>query len=216
MGAAVAATVVLAGVNVVRAATVSTPERIDSETVATLLPDVLAAVGDAEGQVLVADPFGAGMWWARGLVLQLERRRIDARVPANRALHLGEHRVVDEDQPVAARLLVATGDTIDTLADGGARVLAEWTAARPTSAASARTAARRAEIESAHRAGRLTTDQALARLAELDGLTPGPDTVGDMAATRVAVLLQPRPLGHPLDDLRHERPAVEDHLATDT
>src|SRR5690606_23522479 len=95
-GVALAALVVLGGVNVVTAATAGTPQDLDSEAVASITDQVLEGLPDEpEGTVEVRDALHAGAWYARGLVLQLERRGVDVGVPASVADEYGRHRVAD-------------------------------------------------------------------------------------------------------------------------
>jgi hypothetical protein len=193
LGAA-AVVAVVAGINVVRAGMADTPHPVDSETVATLLPDVVQIAEGADVPIVVEDPYAAGMWWARGLTLQLERRGIAVRVPATWSIALGEHRVVDADGPAPQRIVVATGDMIDDLAGPGMRVVAEWRARDPSPGSIGQERARRrAEIEADWRAGRVSAEEALTKLSALGADAP----VGDMGVPRVAVLQEigspPRP-----------------------
>jgi hypothetical protein len=68
----------------------------------------------------------AGSWYARGLVLQLERRGADVRVPDDRGELYGESRVASGGTP-QARLHVGVDEELEALADDpGLRLLAEW------------------------------------------------------------------------------------------
>jgi hypothetical protein len=130
-GAAVAGIVVVTGVNTVTAATQGTPYEPDSDVIAALMPEVegvveeeLAASG-GEGQVLVGDLFANGSWYARSIVLELERTGYDARSPAMYQDLFGEHRTVDGAGDV--RLFVAQDLGIRALEEQPAlRKVAEW------------------------------------------------------------------------------------------
>lgn len=116
-GAAVAGIVVVSGVNTVTAAGQGTPYEPDSDVIAALMPDVKAAVDEAlgpdgEGQVFVGDLFANGSWYARSIVLELEKDGYDARVPDLYKDLFGRHRVVDGQGDV--RLFVAMDQGVYT------------------------------------------------------------------------------------------------------
>jgi hypothetical protein len=93
-----------------------------------LTPQVLDALGDIDGPVLVSDPYFLGTWYARGLVLQLEKAGIRALVPAERTYSAAEHRVY-RGEPLAARLVVVGDEAV--AASLGRRdwtLIAEWSA----------------------------------------------------------------------------------------
>lgn len=124
--ASIAGLALLGGVNSFTAALSSTPYEADSEVVEVLTPQVVAALPDDDGAVIVREPYRQAAWYARGLVLELERRGFDARVDPGLALHFGEHRVYD-DGPVAAELVVVQDDAIEQgLDDPTLRRIAEW------------------------------------------------------------------------------------------
>jgi hypothetical protein len=126
-GALVALAVVTA-VNTSTAATSGIPLRGDSDVIQTITAPVLDLVDrdpDA-GVVLISDVFNNRVWCARGLVLELERRGIPVRVPAERRVLFGEHRVLD-GEPVQARLVVAFDEVAEFLrGSDDLHLVAEW------------------------------------------------------------------------------------------
>jgi hypothetical protein len=134
--AAMAVLIVLAVVNTTAAARAGTPDAADSDVMTALAPPVLDAFTDdpddlglgGDGQVVVdraAMSIGS-LQFSRGLVLQLDRHGIDARVPASRIRFLPESRN-QTDGPVRARLVVATDEQIDDLLDDpDLRLLSIW------------------------------------------------------------------------------------------
>jgi hypothetical protein len=130
-GAAVAGIVAVTAVNTVTAATQGTPYEADSDVVAALVPDVREAVDDelaasgGKGQVMVGDLFANGSWYARSVVLELERAGYDARSPAVYQDLFGEHRTVDGAGDV--RLFVAVDLGIQAFEQQpNLRKVAEW------------------------------------------------------------------------------------------
>lgn len=130
-GAAVAGIVVVTGVNTVTAATQGTPYEPDSDVIAALMPEVEEVVADelagrdGEGQVMVGDFFANGSWYARSVVLELEREGYDARSPVAYQDLFGEHRVVDGAGDV--QLYVAQDLGIRSFErNPGLRKVAEW------------------------------------------------------------------------------------------
>lgn len=103
--AATAALVAVTAVNVVTAAGAGTPHPDDSALVRDVLPRVAEQLDPGGGAVVVSDPWTPGSWYGRALVLQLERRGYDARVPADKAAEFTRHLAADPDR-VQARLLV--------------------------------------------------------------------------------------------------------------
>ena len=135
-GVALAALVVLGGVNVVTAATAGTPQDLDSEAVASITDQVLEGLPDEpEGTVEVRDALHAGAWYARGLVLQLERRGVDVGVPASVADEYGRHRVADPPRSVTCWSWSATSGSTPSPSGPWMRKVAEWWAVHPTKAA---------------------------------------------------------------------------------
>ena len=120
---------VLSVVNVVVATTAGIPHEVDSTITRTLLPAVLDTLreegGPDDGVVVMGYPFGAGMFWARGLTVQLERRGYDVRI-GRRTDDLGDHRY-HRDEPVQAQLWVLSGNGVESgLRNPRLRLLAEW------------------------------------------------------------------------------------------
>jgi hypothetical protein len=118
--AAVAALAVLAVVGAVAHVRVDLPEAEREARLSAVLPDVLDAIAEipeGDGPVVIdgRTTFDAGAY-APALVLELERRGIDARL-AGRPAVVGEHRAYDGG-PRRAHLLIDTGERI------------AWTAAR--------------------------------------------------------------------------------------
>jgi hypothetical protein len=103
--AATAVLVAVTAVNVVTAAGAGTPHPDDSALVRDVMPPITASLDPAAGAVVVSDPWTPGSWYGRAVVLQLERRGFDARVPADKAAQFTRHLAADPG-PVQARLLV--------------------------------------------------------------------------------------------------------------
>lgn len=183
-GLAVVAASVLAAVTMVSAVRAGTPHADDSEVASVLSDPVIDEYADAEGAVVVDDMLGIpGPWYSRTLVLQLERHGIDAQVPANRWLFFSPSRVHDVG-PVAARLLVATGDDVETLLDDpDLRLLSRWTA--PRDAEAERTARRFAEVLAERQAGEISDAEYMIAIDELSGGAAGPKTNADDVAVFV-------------------------------
>lgn len=182
----VAAIVVVTSINLFTAATVGSPWRADSDVLAHITPPVLDEAKRVDGQVLVADD-GDAAWYTRGLVLQLEREGVDARVPANRGPLFGPTRVLDAGEPAKATLFVAMGDEVEELLDDPRyRLITRW---RPDpDSAFARSLRQREPLDRDFRAGRITVDQYIARLADI---MRGPPH--DPVAEDLAVFLDTRP-----------------------
>lgn len=119
----------VSGVNTVAAARSGTPLAGDSEVIATITPPVLDLVEGTPdaGPVVVSDVLGFGAWYARGLVLELERSGIDARVPADQVELFGEHRVLGDGEQPQLRLLVVFDEVIRQFeGQPGLELVAEW------------------------------------------------------------------------------------------
>lgn len=106
----------------------------DSEIMASLTPQVVDGlerslsvdeVGDIERQVLVRAPYSVGHWQASGLQAELERRGVDVRVDAQRAVFLGRRREVDAP-PVADLIVAPDAFFFDRLEEPGLELLAWW------------------------------------------------------------------------------------------
>ncbi len=182
----VAGVLVLTGVNVVTGARAGVPAAGDSAVMEALTPQVLAALGDVDGPVLVSDPFASGTWYARGLVLQLEKHGIDARVPPERTYEAAEHRV-HRGEPLAARLVVMRDVSVATTAnDPNLRLVADWSSVGldQVAAAEREVAAVQADVA----AGRLPPADGAIRTLQIEA--PLRLATGTMAY-RVGVFLAP-------------------------
>jgi hypothetical protein len=132
--ASLVALLVLAGVNSTDAATAGIPYPDDNEIMTAIAPPVVAAFDEdeggmgGEGQVVVdrwANHIGTHTY-GRGLLLQLERHGVDARVPATRIRFFPETRNQTEGR-VRARLSIAVNEQIDEArADPNYRMLSIW------------------------------------------------------------------------------------------
>lgn len=189
---AVASLLVLTGVNTANAARAGTPQGPESAALEALIPPVLEAVGTGDGEVLVTDTLN-GSWYTRGLVLQLERSGVEARVPPDRADLFGEHRVRRRGE-VRARLLVAVDAELFALVDqSGLRLLARWSTVSDQEAA--RIERRGAELNANLRSGRISSFEHSKETGELTADVPRAGRAGIYA---VAVFLDERP-GDPPD-----------------
>jgi hypothetical protein len=161
----------------------------------TITPPVLDAFDEdqggmgGDGQVVVeryANHLGSHNY-GRGLLLQLERHGIDARVPATRIRIFPETRNQTEG-PVRARLVVAADGKIDEVrADPDYRLLSIWS---PLSEREQDELFERiAELESGYEAGRISRIDLLAETGQLDAKLHGNKAV---VAYSVAVFLDER------------------------
>ncbi len=127
VGAGVAL-LVLTGVNVITATRAGTPHEGDAAAMRALTAPVLDQLDGSDGPVLVSDPLYSGAWYARGLVLQLEKHGIEAVVPPNRTYEAAEHRVY-RGGPLAARLVVVDNAVVPVLQQReDLTLIAEWSA----------------------------------------------------------------------------------------
>jgi hypothetical protein len=190
--AAIAILLVVTGVNLVTAGRAGTPWRADSEVVGDLTLQVLDNVDPRSGQVVISDPLEYAQWYARGLVLQLERAGVDARVTADRAKAFGRSRAYDADEPVQAYLVIAIDEFVyNYLDDPNFRLVARWQPA-PESPLG-REFRRRAALERDLEAGLLTEHEYFAAVGEGDLAAP------DVSYSRdVAVFEDVRPDARPL------------------
>ncbi len=126
-GVALATLVTSTAVNAVVAARGETPRQGDTEALADVLPAVVDAVRGTGGQVLVDNGgWDYASWYTRSIVLQLERRGIDARMLPTEEVLVGQHRVVDPDA-VSHHLIVAIDSEIARRdEEPGLRRLALW------------------------------------------------------------------------------------------
>jgi hypothetical protein len=175
-----AALAVLGAVNTSAAATGEVPLEGDSEVMARLMPQILDALPEGDGDVVVSDVYANGAWYARGIVLALERRGIDARVPPDLGLLFGDHRV-HRDGPVRAHLVVFQDEGVGNVGTApGLRLVARWAAAGWQRAGEIDAAMRDLEAdEAAGRIGRADFQRRLSELAD--------ERDGDSGATAYAV-----------------------------
>lgn len=165
----------------------------DSEIMGSLTPQVVDGlerslsvdeVGNIEGQVLVQAPYSVGHWQASGLQAELERRGVDVRVDAQRAVLLGRRREVDAP-PVAALVVAPNAAFFDRLEDPGLELLAWWSTYEETEWDQLQD--RLAAIDELRRdlaAGELTVEEWADRSDAV-----GPQTRGDLNSAIVGVFL---------------------------
>lgn len=171
---------VVSVVNLVTAATVPAPWKADSHVMSRITPQVVGHLASKRGQVVLTDRFSNAAWYTRGLVLQLERAGYDARVPADRQALFGAHRVVDDRQPVQARLLVGQNQDLPALlSDPNLELVARW---RPTPGSSfAQALRKRDRLKREYEAGRLPLDEYVARTREVLPSPPHVPVAEDLA-----------------------------------
>ena len=123
---AVAVLAVLAVVNSVTQVTTETRAEADGHVVAALLPGLLDDLDGRDGTVVITDAFGSGSWYSRGLVLELERRGIDVKVPATDMAPLSAHRVYRGGQLAGAYVVIRDQWIDQYAADPNMTLVAEW------------------------------------------------------------------------------------------
>ena len=123
---AVAVLAVLAVVNSVTQVTTETRAEADGQVVAALLPGLLDDLDGRDGTVVITDAFGSGSWYSRGLVLELERRGIDVKVPATDMAPLSAHRVYRGGQLAGAYVVIRDQWIDQYAADPNMTLVAEW------------------------------------------------------------------------------------------
>jgi hypothetical protein len=179
---AVGGLLVVTGVNSYAGLTAGVSHEADNEVMVSLTPQVLEAIGHPKGQVLVDDPYQIASWYQRGLVLQLERRGIDARVAPQRSRLFGDHRVVDADRPVEVHLVVMMNEAVSRLLqDPSVQMIARWR--DPSQPAQER---RVAELDADYAAGRLDITEYFLLMASLND---GRDPMSKAAGYDVAVFV---------------------------
>lgn len=168
IGVALAATVTLGVVNSVAAARAGTPNPTPTS------PPLAGLVGALErhlprrhGDIVFAGTTSPiAEYYVQGLVSELERRGLPARVSEDVSQRFGDHRVHDPSQPTRARLTIADGQALlEQLERPDAELLAY---AGPTPRVLARRLERSKELAREYRAGDLTFDEALRRQAKLN------------------------------------------------
>ena len=123
---AVAVLAVLAVVNSVTQVTTETRAEADGQVVAALLPGLLDDLDGRDGTVVITDAFGSGSWYSRGLVLELERRSIDVKVPATDLAPLSAHRVYRGGQLAGAYVVIRDQWIDQYAADPNMTLVAKW------------------------------------------------------------------------------------------
>jgi hypothetical protein len=187
----VAGCLVLVGLNVASAARAGVPHEPDSEVVAGLTDPIVDIAGEGDGQIVVSeyDNSLAGPWYSRSLVLQLERRGFEARVPADHGVYFTDSRVEDTG-PVQLRLVVATDDQVDLAGEhDGLRLIARWSAIPEVDRA--RIAGDLADLVADWESGRLSNAEYWTRAQPLREQLAGE---GGTTAHAVAVFVDERPL----------------------
>jgi hypothetical protein len=125
-GGALVGLTVLSGVNAVAAARAGTPQEEGSQAIAALAPRVVAALPGGEGGVIVRGEGFRGFTYASGLLLELERRGVQARSDQFDERSWGDHRIHDRGR-VRARFTVATNEDFDErVADPGVGLVGYW------------------------------------------------------------------------------------------
>jgi hypothetical protein len=161
----------LTGINVVQAAGADPPEPQRTPVVTGLVADVLEALPDRQGDVLLRFRDSGAQSYGLGVLLQLERRDVRAKVEDDPAHLVGDSRVHRRGAPVRATLTVATDDQLDAvLAAGGGDHLIAFSG--PESPAERQrilrdTAPARRRIEAARASGELDDEAAFIALTEL-------------------------------------------------
>jgi hypothetical protein len=178
------ALVAVSAVNVYTGATAGTPQEGDSGVLTELMPAVLDEVEGADGPVLVSDLYATGAWYVRGTALQLERRGIEARVPAEQGQLFGDRRVDRGD--AAVELVVVANQYVDVLAaDPSLRLLADWSDVPADELATADRDRRSLDEDLA--AGRITPDEHSVAMWMVDA---GLAAHTDATFYRVAIFVQ--------------------------
>jgi hypothetical protein len=124
----VVALVAVTGIDAVAAARADRLEREDSDIMGTLIPGVLDELEELDvgpdDEVLVSD-FVASVWYANGLLVELDRRGYEVGVPEGRRWQLGEQWVTEDDPDVW--LVVASDQAaLEMLKDPDSEVVATW------------------------------------------------------------------------------------------
>lgn len=164
-------------VNIVSAATAGVPQHDDGKVLEALMPAVLDGLSrdpdSRSGQVMVDDgDFEEATFYARSLLLQLERHGYDARMAPPRGLVVGEHREGDDGR-VGARLVVAMDrDIARRDADPSLRLLAKWSSVTADEERSFDQRAAALDRDVAD--GRISGGERLIRFREIDPSTTDP------------------------------------------
>ena len=126
--AALGGLAVVCAVNVVTAAGAGTPQAADSAAMNRIMPDVVAGLPETDGQVVVDDGLQTGAWYARSLVLELERHGVRVAVPDQRTAVYGKQRQVDPPQATVRLVITADAGVDKVAALPGMRRIAYWEA----------------------------------------------------------------------------------------
>jgi hypothetical protein len=155
----IAALVALAGVNSVSAARAGPLNERESSALRHVTPSVVTRLPPGAGDVIVRPTSFGSSVYASGLVLQLERRGVSARVDPEYEVGFGEWRI-HRRGPVRSVLTVAADNTVERVsARADLERIAYWdTLPRATRTDSIE---RLAELNVQHEAGRLTTAEYL-------------------------------------------------------
>jgi hypothetical protein len=166
-GVALAAIAALTVDNALNAARAGTPHRSFARPPLTgLLREVERALPPGDGDVVFKPATSvATNSYIQGLVLELERHGVSARVSEDRARRFGDHRVRTPDDPARAILTVVDGPRLVELRQRpNTRVIAyEGNPPRVL----ARRLERVEELERGHRLGRLSDEEFIARTFEI-------------------------------------------------
>jgi hypothetical protein len=164
---------IVGAANVVAAARAGTPDHLPtSPDLGPLVTRLRRALPPGPGDVVFARTTSPGSeYYLQGLVSELERAGIPARVAEDRADRYGHHRVHDPGARTRVRLTVADqAALLDELGRPGARLLAY---VGPPPDVLARRLARLDELQAEYRRGRLTFTEVLEARAAIDVQTIG-------------------------------------------
>lgn len=123
----------MTGANIVDAVSAGAPAERESRALASLVPDVLAGMpadraagrnGSTGAVEVYPTSFGA-MLYMPGLVLELERNGVDARMPGSTDA-AGAHRSLGDTQPATTLVVAVNDDILPYLDDPSTELLASW------------------------------------------------------------------------------------------
>jgi hypothetical protein len=174
VAASMAALLVLAGFNSVSAARAGDPQPHWTEVMTTLSPPIAAALPARAGDVIIRWHSAPGQFLAPGVVLDLERKGIPARVDPDPASRFGAHRV-HRHGPVRAVVTILAADQI-LAPPPDARVVSYW--GTKTRQELAHAVAGRKAVDAARAAGTITNAEWARRSRAIGG--------GDSLAIAVA------------------------------
>jgi hypothetical protein len=119
IGAGVAATLVLTAINTGEALTAEDPDEPRSSDLRRVAASVLDELPEGDGDVILRYREPGSTAYGVGLLLQLERHGVAAKVERDTAHVVGDSRVHRRTAEVRAVLRVATDDVFDALLAGG-------------------------------------------------------------------------------------------------